>query len=164
MTNDLIEEPAPTENPPTPTPKDVAGIPHSRITMLPSVKGNKGLTPKVDDSFLEVCDHLEDVLDVIGATPPDVAPLQVVVRCAPLPKDRQREIFARFLKWDTAHAICPDGGGGRVFVHFGNRPQLRVEFQATAVAAQHFEFQQVSKWHIDKRLLPDWVDPEKGLL
>ncbi len=171
MTNSQQDPNASPSTPPTPpTPRDVAGIPTYRagastggvLPVDPRLLGRiHVLPPREDLAFevhspphLEVCNHLEDVLDVVGATPADVPAPLVVVRCSNLPRDLQRNVFSQVMTWPSVQAACPETSGHRVFVSFDDRPQLRMEFSASAVAEQYFESQQVTRWRVDKRLVP----------
>lgn len=90
-----------------------------------------------DPQFLQVVDHVEDVLAIVGDQRRGEVVPGVKVSICELPAARQRAVFAQLYQWAGAQVLMPADTGstrGRVHMRFTTRPQLAVAFAVTAVA------------------------------
>lgn len=106
---------------------------------------------------LQVVDHVEDVLDIVGPHSPAYDPPKVTVHIAHADHEVQRRVIRRALAWPGAVTNFPsqEQNGARALVRFpGSRPQLSIAFDAAAVGQRVTRGSSSPRWVLDPELLP----------
>lgn len=153
-----------------PTPADVAATlgtrpatPGGPLPDLPANTSPRGAVDleEVEDlpPHLQVVDHVEDVLELVGPHSRTADPPRVTVHLSHGDHDVQRDVLRRVLAWPGASCAFPsqEARGARAIVKFnGTRPQLSVVFDAAAVGhqVQRSDKYAPARWVLDEELVP----------